>query len=54
MACSLRTSPGVCVEQGDGVNVDEDGHRLTCMDGADAEVVHAVGAAAADFARRST
>jgi hypothetical protein len=41
---------GVCVEHGDGVSVDEDCHRLTCMDGADAEVVHAAGAAEADFA----
>jgi hypothetical protein len=45
---------GVCVEHGDGVSVDEDCHRLTCMDGADAEVVHAAGAAEADLPRRST
>ena len=41
---------GVVVEHGDGVGVDEDCHRLACMDGADAEVVHAAGAAEADLA----
>ena len=41
---------GVCVEHGDGVSVDADCHRFACMDGADAEVVHAAGAAEADLA----
>jgi hypothetical protein len=41
---------GVCVEHGDGVGVDEDGHRLTFVGGADAEVVHAAAAAEADLA----
>src|SRR5215217_6980064 len=41
---------GVAVDHGDGVWIDEDGHRRTCMDGADAEVMHAAGAAEADLA----
>ena len=41
---------GVLVDDGDGVGVDEDGHRLTFVGGADAEVVHPAGAAEADLA----
>jgi hypothetical protein len=41
---------GVLVDDGDGVGVDEDGHRLTFVGGADAEVVHAAGAAEAGLA----
>jgi hypothetical protein len=41
---------GVCVDHGDGVSVDEDGHCGTCVGGADAEVVHAAGATEADLA----
>jgi hypothetical protein len=41
---------GVLVDDGDGVGVDEDGHRRTCVGGADAEMVHAAGAAETDLA----
>jgi hypothetical protein len=41
---------GVLVDDGDGVGVDEDGHGLTFVGCADAEVVHAAGAVEADFA----
>ena len=41
---------GVLVDDGDGAGVDEDGHRLTFVGGADAEVVHPAGAAEADLA----
>lgn len=41
---------GVLVDDGDGVGVDEDGDRRTCVGCADAEVVHAAGAAEADLA----
>jgi hypothetical protein len=41
---------GVCVDHGDGGGVDQDGDRRTCVGGADAEVVHAAGAAEADLA----
>jgi hypothetical protein len=39
------------VNDGDGVGVDEDGHGLAFVGGADAEVVHAAGSGAeADLA----
>ena len=38
------------MDHGDGVGVDEDGYRRTCVGGADAEVMHAAGAAEADLA----
>ena len=41
---------GVPVDHGDGVGVDEDGHGLAFVGGADAEVVHAASAAEADLA----
>jgi hypothetical protein len=41
---------GVLVDDGDGVSVDEDGHRLTFVGDADAEMVHPAGAAKADLA----
>jgi hypothetical protein len=41
---------GVLVDHGGGVGVDEDGDCLACVGGADAEVVHAAGAAEADLA----
>jgi hypothetical protein len=41
---------GVTVDHGDGVGIDEDGHRRTCVGGADAEMMHAAGAAKADLA----
>ncbi len=41
---------GVFVDHGDGVGVDEDGHRLACVGCADAEMVHAAGGAEADLA----
>ena len=40
----------VAVEHGDGVWIDEDCHRLTFVEGANAEVMHATGAAEADLA----
>ena len=41
---------GVLVDHGDDVGVDEDGDGLAFVAGADAEVVHAAGAAEADLA----
>jgi hypothetical protein len=41
---------GVLVDDGDGLGVGEDGDRRTCVGCADAEVVHAAGAAEADLA----
>jgi hypothetical protein len=41
---------GVLVDHGDDVGVDEDGDGLAFVAGADAEVVHAAGAAQADLA----
>ena len=42
------------VEHGDGVSVDEDGHGLTFVVGADAEVVHATARRRLILPRRST
>ena len=41
---------GVAVNHSNGVGIDEDGHGLVFVGGADAEVVHAAGAAEADLA----